>query len=70
MKYDYFVSYQYISRKRGYGFGQINIISLSPIETQGHILEIRDYIQKQNDFDTVVILNYKLLCEINDVNIR
>lgn len=51
----------------GDGFGQINIISSVPIQTQKHILEIRDFIRKENRFDTVVILNYKLLCEVNEV---
>ena len=57
--YSYFVSYQSMSRS-----GMINIKTNEKIKTYDDLIELAKHIEAINNYREVVILNYKLIEEL------
>lgn len=59
--YKYFVSYNY-AKENGFGFGRFELTRNKKIKSVDDIFEVEKLLKEKNkDFNTIIILNYKLL---------
>ena len=58
--YSYYVAYQFKTNTQS-GWGYINISRNKKVKTMDDITSMEEYIEKENEFDSVIIINYTLL---------
>lgn len=63
----FYVSYQF-KKGNDHGFGCVDITRNAPLKTMKQIMNLTDYIKEANNFDSVVIINWKEL-ELDENNV-
>ncbi len=67
--YDYFVSHHY-QEKRGHGEGMCHVYMTAPVDNFRQVEKMANLVKESNDFETVVIVNFILLREVDGAEIE